>query len=139
MEDARVVIDTDLLVDFLRGNRDATSLINRLEERKYLLATTTINEFELYYGAHKSKEPEKAILLTRQLLNRLVVLPLTSKSAQRAGHIYADLEKQGHPIGLRDTLIGAIAQTRGFSVATRNLNHFQKIDDLELVHTSEKF
>jgi tRNA(fMet)-specific endonuclease VapC len=134
MEDARVVIDTDILVDFLRGNPQTSSLISRLEERKFLLATTAVNEFELYYGAHKSKEPEKAVLLTRQLVDRLVVLPLTSKSARKAGHIYAALEKQGHIIGLRDTLIGAIAQTRDFSVATRNLSHFEKIDGLQLIH-----
>jgi predicted nucleic acid-binding protein len=133
MENSRVVLDTDVLVDFLRGNREATLLVNRLEDQKYLLATTTINEFELYYGAHKSKQPDKAIEITRPLLNRLVVLPLTSKSAKRAGHIYAELEKQGQPIGLRDALIGAIAQTRDFGVATKNLRPFQKIDGLRLV------
>jgi predicted nucleic acid-binding protein len=133
MEAARVVIDTDILVDFLRGNPEATSLVSRLEERKFLLATTAVNEFELYYGAHKSKEPERAVMLTRQLLDRLIVLPLTSKSARKAGHIYAALEKQGYPIGLRDTLIGAIAKSRDFSVATKNMCRFQKIDGLKLI------
>ncbi len=133
MENPRVVIDTDVLVDFLRGNREATLLVNRLEEQKYLLATTTINEFELYYGAHKSTGSDKAIVQIRQLLGRLVVLPLSSKSAQRAGHIYAELEKQGQPIGLRDTMIGAIAQTRHCSVATRNVSHFKKIGGLAII------
>jgi tRNA(fMet)-specific endonuclease VapC len=133
LENTRVVIDTDILVDFLRGNQEAVSLINRLEDNSFLLATTAINDFELYYGAHKSKEPEKAMQLTRELVSRLVVLPLTSRSAQRAGHVYADLEKHGQPIGLRDTLIGAIAQTRGFSVATKNLSHFQRICGLQLI------
>lgn len=134
MEDTRVVLDTDILVDFLRGNQKATLLVNRLEEHKCLLATTAINEFELYYGAHKSKNSEKVLTLTRQLIDRLVVLPLTSKSARKAGHIYAELERQGTPIGLRDTLIGAIAQTRDFSVATKNLNHLRKIDGLRFVN-----
>ena len=133
MEDSRVVIDTDILMDLLRGSQEADVLVSRFEERRFLLATTAINEFELFYGAHKSKEPERGIKSTRQLLNRLVILPLTPKSAQRAGHIYADLEKQGQPIGLRDTLIGAIAQTRGFGIATRNIEHFEKIGDLELI------
>jgi tRNA(fMet)-specific endonuclease VapC len=137
MEDTRVVIDTDILVDFLRGSREAVLLVSHFEERKFLLATTTINAFELYYGAHKSKEPEKAAQSTRQLLDRLVLLPLTSKSAQRAGHIYADLEKKGQPVGLRDTLIGAIALTRGYRVATRNKEHFEKIGDLQLIDFSE--
>lgn len=134
MENARVIIDTDILVDFLRNKQQAASLIESLEENNCLLATTAINAFELYYGAHKSTDPEKNLHSTTQLLNRLVLLPLTPKSAQRAGHIYAALERQGQPIGLRDTLIGAIALTRNFSITTKNIDHFRKIDDLKLIH-----
>ena len=126
MENPRVVIDTDLLVDFLRGNREATLLISRLEEGRFRLATTAVNVFELYHGAHKAREPEKALALTRQLLKRLRVLPLTSISAKKAGRIFAELERQGQPVGLRDTMIGAIALTRGFSVATKKLEPLPK-------------
>jgi predicted nucleic acid-binding protein len=38
-------------------------------------------------------------------------------------------------MGLRDTLIGAIALTREFSVATNNKDHFKKIDDLKIIST----
>jgi len=60
-------------------------------------------------------------------------LPLTSKSAQKAGHIYAQLETKGQTIGLRDTIIGAIALTRETSVATRNIEHFKKITYLKII------
>jgi predicted nucleic acid-binding protein len=133
MENARVIMDTDVLVDFLRNKPQATTLIRRLEEGNCLLSTTAINVFELHYGAHKSTNPEKNLYAIAQLANRLVILPLTPKSAQRAGYIYADLEKQGHTIGLRDTLIGAIALTKNFSVTTNNVDHFQKIEGLQLV------
>jgi tRNA(fMet)-specific endonuclease VapC len=63
----------------------------------------------------------------------LLALRLTLKSAQKEGHIYAKLERQGQPIGLRDTLIAAIAITRGCSVATRNRQHFNRISGLELI------
>jgi tRNA(fMet)-specific endonuclease VapC len=134
MENPRVIIDTEILVDFLRNKKEASSLVNHLEENNCLLATTAINSFELYYGAHKSTDPEKTLHATTQLLNRLLILPLTPKSAQKAGHIYAVLEKQGCTIGLRDTLIGAIALARNFSVATNNKAHFEKIEDLRLIH-----
>ena len=71
MENPRVIMDTDILVDFLRNKKEATSLVNRLEENNCLLATTAINAFELYYGAHKSTDPEKTLHPTTQLLNRL--------------------------------------------------------------------
>jgi predicted nucleic acid-binding protein len=46
------------------------------------------------------------------------------------GHIYAELELDGHPIGLRDTFIAATALTRKYSVTTRNTEHFKKVKDL---------
>src|SRR3990172_11100206 len=135
METSKAIIDTDILIDFLRSKKEAVALVSELEKKKFLLATTTVNAFELYYGAHKSRQPEKGLQSTKKLLNRLVLLPFTPKSAQKAGHIYAELEKAGQPIGLRDSFVAAIALTRGFAVATRNIQHFRKITDLRIIST----
>jgi tRNA(fMet)-specific endonuclease VapC len=133
METVKVVIDTDLLIDLLRKQKQATEFITKLEEKNYLLATTAVNIFELHHGAHKSVESEKNIQAIQVLISRLSILPFTSKAAQKAGHIYAQLERQGQPIGLRDTFIAAIALTRECSLATRNQAHFSKISDLEII------
>ncbi len=132
MDTPRTIIDTDILIDLLKDKKEAIELITQLEEKKSLLSTTTINTFELYYGAHKSKQFKQNLQATEKLLNRLIVLPLTPRSAKKAGHIYAQLEKQGQPIGLRDTFIAAIALTKGFSIVTRNVNHFKKIKELNI-------
>jgi tRNA(fMet)-specific endonuclease VapC len=88
--------------------------------------------------AHTNPDSHKKNLqATKKLLSRLLVLPLTPRSAQKAGHIYAQLETKGQSIGLRDTLIGAIALTREFSVATRNKEHFKKIEDLKIISASQ--
>jgi len=50
-----------------------------------------------------------------------------------AGYICAELELDGHPIGLRDTFIAAMALTRKCSVATRNTEHFKKVKDLTVI------
>jgi tRNA(fMet)-specific endonuclease VapC len=133
METPKVIIDTDILIDLLRNKKEAVAFITQLENEKTSLSTTAINAFELYYGAHKSSQPEKGIQATKKLLNKLILLPLTPRSAQKAGHIYAKLEASGNPIGLRDTLIAAIALTREFSLATRNVEHFKKIEDLRII------
>lgn len=133
METTKVIIDTDILIDVLRSKKEAVALISELEMKKFLLATTTVNAFELYYGAHKSTQQEKGLQSTKNLLSRLVLLPFTSRSAQKAGHIYAELERTGHSIGLRDSFVAAIALTRGFAVATRNTQHFRKIADLRII------
>jgi tRNA(fMet)-specific endonuclease VapC len=133
MEPNRTIIDTDILIDFLRNRKEAVAFVTQLEEKKTLLSTTAINAFELYYGAHKSRQSVQTLQSTRKLLDRLVLLPLTSRSAQRAGHIYAELELEGQPIGLRDTFIAAIALTRKCSVATRNTEHFKKVKGLTVI------
>lgn len=87
METIKTIIDTDILIDLLRNKQEAVTLVARLEERNFLLSTTVVNAFELHYGAHKSKQPEKNLQSTKKLLSRLVLLPLTPRSAQKAGHI----------------------------------------------------
>ncbi len=133
METVKTVIDTDLLIDLLRNEKQATDFITKLEEKNMILATTAVNIFELYYGAHKSQETEKNLQAIHVLISRLSILPFTSKAAQKAGHLYAQLERQGQPIGLRDTFIAAIALTRECSLATRNQTHFGRISDLEII------
>ena len=133
METVKTIIDTDLLIDLLRNQKQAAAFIAGLEEKNYVLATTAINIFELHHGAHKSQEKEKNLQAINVLVNRLSILPLTSKAAQKAGHIYALLEGEGQPIGLRDKFIAAIAITRECSVATRNQAHFNRISGLKII------
>jgi len=133
MEATRTVIDTDILIDLLRNVKKVVGFLAEIEERGNLLSTTTINAFELYYGARKSSEREQNMLATGKLLNRLILLPLGLRSAETAGRIYAELETKGQPIGLRDALIGAITLTRGYTIVTRNVEHFQKITGLTVI------
>lgn len=133
MEATRTVIDTDILIDLLRNVKKVVGFLAEIEEKGNLLSTTAINAFELYHGAHKSREREHNLLATRKLLNRLILLPLELRSAETAGRIYAELETKGQPIGLRDALIGAITLTKGHTIITRNVEHFQKITDLKVI------
>jgi len=133
MEPNRTIIDTDILIDFLINRKEVVEFVTQLEEKKIILSSTAINAFELYYGAHKSKQSAKTLQATKNLLDRLVLFPLTLRSAQRAGHIYAELELKGNPIGLRDTFIASIALTRRCSIATKNTVHFEKVKDLTVI------
>ncbi len=133
METIKTIIDTDILIDLLRNKKEAITFLARIEAENVTLCTTAINIFELHFGAHKSKEPEKNAQGISKIMRRLIILPLTSKSAKKAGHICAELEKRGHPIGLRDTFVAAIALTRECNVATRNIEHFNKIAGLKIV------
>lgn len=127
------VIDTDLLIDLLRDTEETVQFLSQIEEDHPQLSTTAINAFELYYGAYKSQKREQNLKATHRLLNRLILLPLDSTSAEKAGSVYAELEAEGQPIGLRDSLIAAITLTKGFRIATKNVKHLQKITKLTVI------
>ena len=133
MDPTGTVIDTNILIDLLRNAKETVTYISKIEENETPLSTTVINAFELYYGAHKSKQRKQNLRATRKLLNRLILLPLEPTSAETAGHIYAELEAKGQPIGLRDSLIGAITLSKGFRIATKNVKHLQKITGLTVI------
>src|SRR5665647_693181 len=133
MEPDKTIIDTDILIDVLRNREESVAFVTQLEKKKTILSSTAINAFELYYGAHKSHQSAQTLQARKNLLDRLVLFPLTPRSALRAGHIYAELELKGQPIGLRDTFITAIALTRKCSIATKNTEHFKKVKGLTVI------
>jgi len=129
----QVIIDTDILVDMLRGLEKVVTFIAELERKGLTLSTTVINAFELYYGAYKSKKKLRNLTATRKLLERMVILNMNLKSAEKAGEIHAELDAKGQPIGVRDIMVGAVALTRGYTLITRNIAHLQKIKGLKLI------
>ncbi len=95
-------------------------------------ATTSVNAFELFYGAHKSRMTEKNIAETRTLLSRLLVLSLGVGSAEKAGNIFATLEKKGAALETRDAMIAGVALDNNLAVVTRNTRDYSKVPGLSV-------
>ncbi len=131
----RAILDSTVLVNLLRGMEEEKNLVEALEERCFL-ATTTINAFELYYGAYKSGI-EKRISDVKGLLSTLLVIGFSERAAEKAGAIISELEKEGKLIDVRDLFIGSIAFTEGFTLITHNKKHFENIPKLDVVAPSE--
>ncbi|MEM3148100.1 MAG: type II toxin-antitoxin system VapC family toxin, partial [Candidatus Jordarchaeales archaeon] len=80
MEDGKVCLDSDVLISYLRGKSAAVDDVRRLEEEAVTLSTTSINAFEVFYGAYKSgrrMNVESAI----RLMERLVILHFDREAA----------------------------------------------------------
>jgi len=91
-----------------------------------------INGFELCYGAYKTERMEQNILCVDKLLNRLSILQMTGVASKLAGKILVDLEKKGEIIDFRDAIIASITITNDTKLFTRNISHFNKIEDIKL-------
>jgi len=132
----RVILDSTILIGVLRNKREEAELIRELEAETKL-ATTTINAFEISYGAHKSKDVQRNLASVKGLLSTLELLTVDERSAETAGQVLAELESEGQSIDMRDLFIGCVAVSNGFTVLTHNKQHFQRIPKLHVVTPSE--
>jgi tRNA(fMet)-specific endonuclease VapC len=124
-------LDTDLLVAILRGKQEAQTIVEELDmEGK--AATTSVNAFEVYFGANKSQSKNENMKETSKLLERLEILPLDLASSRRAAEISAKLVAKGETIDFRDAMIAAIAIENGLTLVTRNNSHFKRIRELQI-------
>lgn len=124
-------LDTDFLVALLRGKNDAKSKMDSLDAEGRN-ATTTINAFELFYGAHKSTKRAKNLKEVFKLLNRLNVFDFTLEVSEVAGEITAILENEGKMLDFRDIMIASIVKCHGMTLVTRNVDHFKRIKGLQI-------
>jgi predicted nucleic acid-binding protein len=131
----RLVLDTDVIIEHLRGKTDP-SLISQLQE-EFALATTPINSFELYYGAYKSKNPRTNLASVKGFLSTITSLEFDEASAERSGHVLAQLESKGLAIDPRDLFIGCISLAHGYPLLTRNRRHLERIPGLLVLTPSQ--
>lgn len=120
-----IVVDTDVTIDFLRGEEEAEKLISKIRDE---MAITSITLSELYYGACKSTKVEKHTKDIRKLLRFVRVLQTDLRSAKVFGEKKASLEEEGEKIDDLDLLIASIVISNGASLVTRNISHFEKTE-----------
>ncbi len=122
-----VVVDTDLVVDFLRGRGPGAPLVRQLII-DHRLRLTAITAFELRVGTD--------FLARRDDILRLVhsrTFPLDYSAALRAGEVAATLRAAGQEIGMADCLQAGICLKFDLPFATRNRKHFSRIAGLRLM------
>lgn len=125
---AVIVVDSDVLIDALRGQASAAERIRRGIETRGI-ATTAINAFELESGARTSQERDKITTL----LAAFTVLPVDEAASRAAASVRRDLESSGTGIGLADYLIAGVCLARRCKLLTRNREHFRRVRGLSLV------
>lgn len=123
-------LDTDLLIAILRGKEEARKKVTGIDEESKG-ATTSINAFEIFFGANKSAKKNENVKEASRLLGRLIVFPLDLSSSRIAGEISARLLAKGVMIDYRDAMIAAIAIENDLTLVTRNSFHFSRIKGLK--------
>ncbi len=117
-----MLLDTDVLIDYLRGNEEAVKF---LEENIGSLFISSVTVSELFQGVREGKEMA-ALSLT---ISAMTVLPLTSEIAKKAGLFRRDFRNKTC-CGLADCMIAATAEHHSLPLATLNKRHFTMLENL---------
>lgn len=114
MATAELLVDTDVLVDHLRGDR-------RLSADGRRFAVSVVSRCELFAGRD---EPE----MLRRFLSPMIEMPVDGAIAELAGTTRRDTG-----IATPDALIAATALAHRIPLMTRNRRHFVRVADLRVV------
>jgi tRNA(fMet)-specific endonuclease VapC len=96
------------------------------------IGISSVTAAELHFGVQKSQRPEENRRALEQFLLPLTVADFDENVAAAYGHVRAQLEKQGTPIGPLDTLIAAHAFCLDLTLVTYNTREFERVPGLEV-------
>ncbi|MCE7734168.1 MAG: type II toxin-antitoxin system VapC family toxin [Candidatus Heimdallarchaeota archaeon] len=116
--------DTDYLINLYRQKKDAIALLKSMTKEKGKLYTSAINVAELFEGAYKSNDVNKALSNVNILLKSFEIVDFSFKHAKYFGELISRLK--GNEIGDMDTLIASIAISENFTIITDNTKHFSR-------------
>ncbi len=119
-----LLLDTDILIDYLKSIRPACALLEAAQFDFYC-SSWTRKELLAKPGLKESERQEIEVLL-----GRFRMIPVDDRIAEK----YWVLLKKYQSQGLRqaDAIIAATAWQKGFPLLTRNQKHFRFISEIEL-------
>lgn len=115
-----ILLDTDILIDFLRGREKAREFLSSLVDEAALYCSV-ITIAEIFAGMREQERKK-----TEDFLNSFNIIELTKEIAERGGTYKNRIKKQ--TLELDDCIIAASAQSIGAILATGNIKHYPMSD-----------
>jgi predicted nucleic acid-binding protein len=129
----KYLVDTDWVIDYLKGKPSAVEALTRLSEDG--LAISLITYGEIYEGIYFSRNPQASEKGFLQFLRGVRVLPLNKLILKRFARLRGELRRTGNLIGDPDLLIAATTLQYNLVLLSRNRSDFQRISELRLWET----
>ncbi|AWB27558.1 type II toxin-antitoxin system VapC family toxin [Halococcoides cellulosivorans] len=126
-----MIQDTSFVVDVLRGDEDALRRLELIEAESRPQKVAAITVLELYEGVVRSTAngSEQRIL---DVLDSKHVVDADQAIARKAGKLSGQLVNRGERIDREDCLIAATAMAEDEPVLTRNVDHFDRVEGLDV-------
>lgn len=127
-----MILDTSFVIDVMNSDDDALNAYQVYEnsrEQQYLSAQTV---YELYFGVERAMHSVAERRRVRDVVDTKAVLPADRAVMKKAGRIRGRLMNDGQAIDPGDCVIAATALVEEEPVVMRNVDHFDRIEALEL-------
>ncbi|MCE2946722.1 MAG: type II toxin-antitoxin system VapC family toxin [bacterium] len=120
-----MLVDTDVLIEHLRGNPNATRRLDELDT----LTLSAVSYLEVLQGMRNKAE----LLALKKMLEKrsATLLPITEAITQRAIELMETITLS-HGLQMGDGLIAATALEHGIPVLTGNVKHFVTVPGLRV-------
>jgi len=125
------LLDTSILIAFLRGEEDVVAKVEEYLEEFDRLSLSIITYYEILRGL-KYIDNEKKSRDFEELMDKSELITLDREIIDKASGIYADLKRRGELIEDADILIAASCPVEGMILVTDNEEHFRRIENLEV-------
>ncbi len=122
----KVVVDTSILIDYLRGGKKWEMFIKEIDDGTELLLPTIVI-FELFSGSSTKSLAKKFDVI--DLLKQFRQIDLDEAIARVAGELYRDVKQT---LEVPDYIIAASALSINAQVVTLNQKHFAQIPNIHL-------
>ena len=119
------LLDTNAIIYYSRGEQVVTEHVDHWLAMDQLLLTSTIVEAELFSWPNISKRDIQKI---DQMLETVAVIPVYSPIARAGAQL-----RRAYRIQLADSLIAATAMIHHAALVTRNIKHFSRIKEVDLI------
>ncbi len=124
--DSPFLIDSDILIDHLRKEKNALRFLQTEIENNSLLFISVISRVEIYAGIRKGEED-----IVKSLFEMLTPVDVNVMIADKAGE-YLQKFSKSHTLNIGDSLIAATAREMKLRLVTRNVKHYP-MKDIEIL------
>ncbi len=127
-----MIQDTTFVIDLLDGDDGAIEYLSIAEDQNRPEKVSSVTVLELYEGVGQSDRPEEEKRAVLDVLDSKTAVPADQDVMRRAGRISGELVAAGTPIDREDCIIAATALQEDEPVITRNVEHFERVPDVDV-------
>jgi predicted nucleic acid-binding protein len=126
-----VVVDTNVISFFIKGDTRAALYQPHLDERLQIIAAQTRAELELWTLIHNWGQRRRTAL--HSYLKDFILAEADEAICLRWAEVEANAQRQGRPVSVSDAWIAATALVHAVPLVTHNPDDFKNVPGLSII------